>query len=204
MLPSLSVYWYMTCKYCSYYNVTCKNKALYPGMKLVPTIWQAVWCNVWKKPSVQVHFSCLLVPCFFHRANEMGVAKKKILYPPPLPSEGDLTLAEVREMLNASCVYLSIWNVLGKFGEYSRCWCFFIVLLLGSNQLNLFWTADGNNSNTNDEISLIGSHISTICGLVKQWPAPSWPDGLTGGALCQHCRGQESSPIQAFLLLLLT
>ena len=76
-------------------------------------------------------FQLSLSPLFFHQANEMGVAKK-ILYPPPLPSEWDLTLAEVREMLNA------IWNVLGKFGEHSRCWCFFIVLLLGSNQLNLF------------------------------------------------------------------
>lgn len=82
-------------------------------------------------------FQLSLSPLFFHRANEMGVAKK-LLYPPPLPCEGDLTLAEVREMLNASCVYLSIWNVLGKFGEHSRCWCFFLVLLLGSNQLNLF------------------------------------------------------------------
>lgn len=37
MLPSLSVYWYMTCKYCSYYNATCKNKALYPGMNEIGT-----------------------------------------------------------------------------------------------------------------------------------------------------------------------
>ena len=59
---------------------------------------------------------------------------------------------------------------------------------------------------SSNEISSIKMHMSTIYGFninPHNDLAPSLPDSSTGRALHQHCRGQGSSAVQAFPLLLL-
>ena len=61
-------------------------------------------------------------------------------------------------------------------------------------------------TSSSNEFSLIWSHnihYPRAYHWPTWWPVSSWPDSITGRALQWHLGGQDSNPIQAFLLPLL-